>query len=162
MTLTSFLIIQIGPVILPNILNGQGYLEHLQNALPGLIENLNLPQEIQENIIFMQDGAAPHWAVRVRDHLNQVYAGRWIGRGGPIPWPARSPDLNPCDFYLWSKIKSTVYRGNMMIREEALIAIRQTFQELPALQVRNATMAVERRLQECIRRQGQHFEQYLH
>ncbi|KAJ4426274.1 hypothetical protein ANN_27086 [Periplaneta americana] len=34
---------------------------------------------------------------------------RWIGRGGPIAWPPRSPDLNPLDFYLWGRLKSLVY-----------------------------------------------------
>ena len=24
-------------------------------------------------------------------------------------WPPRSPDLNPCDFYLWGHLKSMVY-----------------------------------------------------
>ena len=24
-------------------------------------------------------------------------------------WPPRSPDLNPCDFYLWGHLKSVVY-----------------------------------------------------
>uniref|UniRef100_A0A2H1V4P8 SFRICE_034143 n=1 Tax=Spodoptera frugiperda TaxID=7108 RepID=A0A2H1V4P8_SPOFR len=28
---------------------------------------------------------------------------------GPIPWPARSPDLTPMDFYLWGHMKSLVY-----------------------------------------------------
>lgn len=26
--------------------------------------------------------------------------GRWIGRGGPIRWPPRPPDLTPLDFCL--------------------------------------------------------------
>ncbi|KAJ4440508.1 hypothetical protein ANN_08649 [Periplaneta americana] len=34
---------------------------------------------------------------------------RWIGRGGPIAWPPRSPELNPLDFYLWGHLKSLVY-----------------------------------------------------
>ncbi|KAJ4435026.1 hypothetical protein ANN_23599 [Periplaneta americana] len=34
---------------------------------------------------------------------------RWIGRGGPIAWPPRSPDVNPLDFYLWGHLKSLVY-----------------------------------------------------
>ncbi len=25
-------------------------------------------------------------------------------------WPAHSPDLNPCDYFLWGYLKSTVYR----------------------------------------------------
>ena len=33
----------------------------------------------------------------------------WIGRGGPIPWPPRSLDLSPLDFFfLWRYIKNTV------------------------------------------------------
>jgi hypothetical protein len=27
-------------------------------------------------------------------------------------WPPRSPNLNPCDFYLWGKLKSVVYANN--------------------------------------------------
>ena len=35
--------------------------------------------------------------------------GAWIGRNGPIPWPARSPDLSQLDFFLWGYIKNIVY-----------------------------------------------------
>jgi hypothetical protein len=27
-------------------------------------------------------------------------------------WPPRSPDLNPCDFYLWGRLKSVVHTNN--------------------------------------------------
>ncbi|KAJ4433851.1 hypothetical protein ANN_16163 [Periplaneta americana] len=40
---------------------------------------------------------------------NRKFPDRWIGRGGPIAWPPRSPDLNPLDFYLWGHLKSLVY-----------------------------------------------------
>ncbi|XP_067203031.1 uncharacterized protein [Linepithema humile] len=33
---------------------------------------------------------------------------RWIGRGGPIVWPARSPDLNVLDYFVWGYIKALV------------------------------------------------------
>ena len=45
----------------------------------------------------------------VRQFLNQHFANKWIGRGGPIAWPARSTDLNPLDFHLWGQLKSIVY-----------------------------------------------------
>ena len=64
-------------------------------------------------------------------------------------------------FFLWSQIKSIVYRGDMLIRQEALIAIEQAFRSVPATMVRNATMAVPRRLTECLMRGGEHFEQHL-
>lgn len=156
-----FYLHQIGPVFLPDILNSQAYLEHLQGTLPGLIDDQHFPEDVRNNLIFMQDGAAPHWAIRVRNFLNQEWENRWIGRGGPIAWPARSPDLNPCDFFLWSYIKSHVYRGNMLIRDEAHAAIGYTFQNVPASILRNDTMGVQRRLTECLLREGRHIEQYL-
>ncbi|KAJ8962876.1 hypothetical protein NQ318_001284 [Aromia moschata] len=57
----------------------------------------------------LHDGAPPHFARQVRDFLNVEHPNRWIGRNGPIHWPARSPDLTPCDFYLWGYMKQLVY-----------------------------------------------------
>ncbi|XP_031330713.1 uncharacterized protein LOC116161496 [Photinus pyralis] len=62
----------------------------------------------------LQDGAPPHWHNEVRDWLNLTVPYRWIGRKGPndracFAWPPRSPDLTPCDFYLWGFIKDRVY-----------------------------------------------------
>ena len=34
---------------------------------------------------------------------------RWVGRSGPIEWPARSPDLTACDYWLWGYLKEKVY-----------------------------------------------------
>ena len=51
----------------------------------------------------------PRFSRVARQFLNQHFANKWIGRGGPIAWPARSPDLNPLDFHLWRHLKSIVY-----------------------------------------------------
>ena len=59
---------------------------------------------------YQQDGAPPHFARCVRNLLTEKFHHQWIGRGGPIEWPARSPDLTPLDFYLWGHVKSIVYR----------------------------------------------------
>lgn len=50
---------------------------------------------------WQQDGAPAHYAQTVRDYLNETFGDRWIGRGGPVHWPARSPDLNSLVFFLW-------------------------------------------------------------
>ncbi|KAJ4425783.1 hypothetical protein ANN_27408 [Periplaneta americana] len=34
---------------------------------------------------------------------------RWIGRGSLTPWPARSPNLNSLDFWLWRRMKEPGY-----------------------------------------------------
>jgi hypothetical protein len=40
------------------------------------------------------------------------FPNRWIGRGGPRPLSARSPDLTPLHFFAWGFIKSEAYRRN--------------------------------------------------
>jgi hypothetical protein len=35
-----------------------------------------------------------HFSRNAREILDNQYPQRWIGRGGPHHWPARSPDLN--------------------------------------------------------------------
>ncbi|KAJ4432124.1 hypothetical protein ANN_20740 [Periplaneta americana] len=54
---------------------------------------------------FMYDGAPAHFLRIVREHLTLTFQDRWIGRGSPTPWPARSPNLNPLDFWLWGHMK---------------------------------------------------------
>ena len=45
----------------------------------------------------------------MHNRLNAVFPGRWIGRGGPILWPVRSPDLNSLHYFLWEYLKSLVF-----------------------------------------------------
>ena len=37
---------------------------------------------------FVHDGAPPHFSRVARQFLNQHFANKWIGHGGPIAWPA--------------------------------------------------------------------------
>ena len=57
----------------------------------------------------MQDGAPPNFSCFVTDVLNERFPDAWIGRGGPVPWPPRSPDLSQLHFFLWGYIKNIVY-----------------------------------------------------
>src|SRR5271168_2410539 len=89
-------------------------------------------------MLFMQDGAPPHYKLEVRRWLNERFPGRWIGRLGsarvptPIVWPANSPDLTPCDFFLWGFIKEGVYRrGVPRDLAELERRIRYEFNSLP-------------------------------
>jgi hypothetical protein len=57
----------------------------------------------------MNDGAPPHFFQIVRQHLNQTFGEQWTGSRSPVNWPARSPDLNPLDFWLWGQLKTLAY-----------------------------------------------------
>jgi hypothetical protein len=61
------------------------------------------------------------------EELRQVFGDRIISRG---LWPARSPDLSPCDFYLWGNLKQKVYKTNPHTIEE------------PKENIRNAVSAI--------------------
>ncbi|GFT67465.1 uncharacterized protein TNCV_2360751 [Trichonephila clavipes] len=45
----------------------------------------------------------------VRTNKNATFEARWIGCGGPVPWPPRSPDLSSFDYFLWEHLKNLVY-----------------------------------------------------
>ena len=62
-------------------------------------------------VIFQQDGAPPHIAGPVLELLRETFGDRLISRSCDFKWPAYSPDLNPCDFFLWGYLKSRVYRN---------------------------------------------------
>jgi len=62
-----------------------------------MFEDVSL--DTRENLYFQQDGALAHNAIIVREYLNQIFPNRWIGTYGVIPWPARSLDLTPLDYF---------------------------------------------------------------
>ena len=41
--------------------------------------------------------------------LDATFQNRWIGKDSPTPWPPRSPDITPLDFFLWEYIKDKVF-----------------------------------------------------
>ena len=61
------------------------------------------------SIRFLHDGAPVPFGVEVRHCVDLQFPNRFIRRNGPLPWPARSPDLSCLDFYLWRHMKSLIY-----------------------------------------------------
>ena len=92
----------IGPYFFDQNVNARSYLAMLNDFL--------WPKVKRRGMIFQQDGASSHYAIVVRNWLDEKFPQRWIGRRGPIEWPARSPDLTPCDFFLWGYLKNIVYK----------------------------------------------------
>jgi hypothetical protein len=88
-----------GPHIFEGSLTGWTYLNILLNELPLLLEDV--PFVTWLCTYLQHDVAPPHFSRQVTDTLHNTYLGLWIGRGRPITWPPRSPDLNPFNFHLW-------------------------------------------------------------
>ncbi|CAK1592334.1 unnamed protein product [Parnassius mnemosyne] len=58
---------------------------------------------------FQQDGATAHTSNVAMPVVRQLFPNKVISRRGDIPWPPRSPDLTPMDFFLWGYLKTKVY-----------------------------------------------------
>lgn len=149
----------LGPVILPDILTGVTYVDFLQENLPDFLEEVPLYE--RNKIIFQQDGAGPHNARIVTNLLNEHFPGRWMGRYGPIRWPARSPDLNPLDFFFWGYCKEIIYKTLPEDLEDLETRFRNAVWSIDEDMMENVQRNLLRRLRACIRMDGGHFEHLL-
>ena len=61
--------------------------------------------------IFQQDGAPAHTARSTVQYLTEHCHGQFLE---PNIWPPSSPDLNPCDYFLWSALEQKVYSGQQV------------------------------------------------
>lgn len=156
----------VGPFFIDGNLNGDKYLELLQNNVVPTLTNLYPdpanPQVPANNIWFQQDGAPPHYQINVRQYLNQIFPNRWIGRRGSIEWPARSPDLSLLDYFLWGYVKSIVYKTKPLnlddLKRRITVAIRSVTPEM----LSNVRRHFYTRLACCQDVRGEHFEHLLH
>ena len=144
----------IGPFILRETMNGDRYLQMLQQDVWPEVSTWPNADEL----VFMQDGAPPHYKRDVRNWLNANFQDRWIGRAGPQEWPARSPDLTPCDFFLWGFLKEQVYKTNPKNLDDLELSITEAIRNIPVNFIQKACHAVPNRLQKLRRKNGGHIE----
>lgn len=153
----------IGPVFLEPRLNGQNYHRLLSRTLPPLFEDI--PIGIRRRMWFMHDGAPAHFSRIARNWLNQPrnFGNHWIGRGGPVVWPARSPDLNPLDFFLWGHCKAIVYASpipDVNVLRQRIIDAFEVIRNTEGI-FHRVNASIYRRLEACVMANGGHFEQFL-
>lgn len=142
----------IGPFFIQGTLTGEKYLNMLDNeVMPAIQQYCGDETDL---LIFQQDGASSHYYRKVKDWLNEHFEDRWMGRGGPIAWPARSPDLSPLDYWLWSYLKEHVYGKQLRNVAELRNAIEQEIGAISPIMIHNATLNVVKRAQLLIELQG--------
>ena len=105
----------------------------------------------------------PHNSATVREYLNEAFKNRWIGRGGSIAWPPRSPDLTSLDFFLWGYLKSVVYETPVESREDLVDRIFNAADAVRAMP--NIFTRVQEslcnRYRTCLVVGGRNFEHFL-
>ncbi|KAL6417367.1 hypothetical protein ACFW04_014543 [Cataglyphis niger] len=130
----------LGPVI-PDVLTGRTYVDFLTENLPDFLEDVPLFE--RNEIVFQQDAFS------------------WMGRYGPIRWPARSPDLNPLDFFLWGYCKEVIYKTLPEDIEELETRLRHAIWNVDEEIMENVKINLQKRMRACVRMDGGHFEHLL-
>ncbi|PSN46232.1 hypothetical protein C0J52_11390 [Blattella germanica] len=106
-------------------------------------------------VFFMQDGATAHTAGTSITALRDVYGDKLISSG---LWPSRSPDLNPCDFYLWGNLKCKVYANNPRDWEALKENIKIEIFSINWDDLQEVSENLFRWIRSCLGEAGRHFK----
>jgi len=68
---------------------------------------------------------------------------------GDVEWPARSPDLSPCDVFLWGYLKEKVLKHRPRSLEDLKEMIQQE-NSIPPELTRRVMKNFRERLQQCV------------
>ena len=113
------------------------------------------------NLLFIQDGAPPHYAKKVCDLLNALPAG-WIGRRGFIDWAPRSCDLTPMNFGIRGMMKGKVFRAKPRTLSQLQASIKFEFEQINTNKelCRKICNSVLTRKEKCMAQEGGQFEEF--
>lgn len=110
---------------------------------------------------FQQDGATAHTARVSLDKLRQMFPARLVSLRGDVGWPARSPDLSICDFFLWGYLKEKVFKHRPHTLDELKVRIREEIRAIPIQMCRKAVESFRNRLHQCIAAEGRHLRDVI-
>lgn len=131
--------------------NANRYVNMLQEFFLPTLNEMNVGE-----IWFQQDGATAHTAGVSMTVLRQHFPGRLISLRGDLRWPARSPDLAPCDYFLWGYLKSIVFNDRPRTLDHLKNNIRQAIANIPIDMLERVEQNFRVRLTQCIDNNGHH------
>ena len=135
--------------------NANRYLKMLQDHIIP-----KLPSRLINRLWFMQDGATAHTSNCVMSFLREKFGNRIISRFAERNWPARSPDMNPLDFWLWGHVESIVIQRKPGSIDELKMIVESIIEDLnenPSL-IDKVTANVSKRAKACVDCNGSIFE----
>ena len=150
----------IGPFFYEGTLSGNKYGEMLDDMIMPSIREAYGNRTV--DIWFMHDGAPAHRGLNVRHKLREVFGDKVLGLGFRQEWPPRSPDMTPCDFFLWGHIKNQVYKSPPATLEILRERIKNEFDTLKMQSqlIKRVVASMRNRAVKCIERGGGRVEGY--
>ena len=127
--------------------NGEYYKDVLVRRLrPSFVRNRK-----NQRIVFHHDNAPAHRCQIVQDYLNRQ---EW----DILPHPPYSPDLAPCDFFLFPKIKESI-RGQLFSTiEEINNAFNASLRQISSQEISHCFDSLVRRWEKCVELNGDYVE----
>ena len=95
--------------------------------------------------------APPHNALEIWEFLTK-------NKIAVLKQPAYSPDLAPCDFLLFLKLKEVIKETRLQDSEAIKTAVTRELRAIAKESFQECVEAWQRRLEKCIRAQGDYFE----
>jgi hypothetical protein len=140
-----------GPYFFEDTVNGSNYLEMLKSFFwPKVLKTAD-----RHKYYFIQDGAPPHRANIVQNWCTRKFGQKFINNK---MWPPRSPDLNPCDFFLWGYLKSAVYNPMPKTIDQLKANIQREIKKITADMLKSTFNNFSKRCELIISVNGGHFE----
>jgi len=103
------------------------------------------------NLILHHDNASSHTAGLTKDYLRNR-------KVEVLNHPAYSPDLAPCDFYLFPKVKDLLRGKRFADEDEAFSRFQDEINLLTRHDWEKCILSWFGRMRECIERKGEYFE----
>ena len=124
------------------------------DVLRRLCENVHRkrPQKWQnQNLTIHHDNALAHRSFKVSQFLakNNMTA---------LPHPPYSPDLAPCDFFLFRKLKLQMKGRTFNTIEEIQKESQRVLDTIPKMDFQGCFQAWQKRWDRCIRAEGEYFD----
>lgn len=131
-----------GLIVLQNAVNQQTYIETLQP----FFASYGLP----DNLIFQQDNAPAHTAAGVSRFLDNAGVRR-------LPWPSRSPDLNPIE-HVWDAIARNINARPQVADSLQQLRdwVQQEWNDLSQAYIDDLIDSLPRRIRAVIEAHGRH------
>ena len=126
------------------------YTEHV---LPQVLHHCQQtsPTRTGPRILLHHDNAAPHKAKLTTSYIEDQ-------RLSLLPHPPYSPDLAPCDFWLFPKIKSGIAGKPFSRIQDLAKAVNSELRSIPQSEYHNCFQSWRKRMERCVDVGGEYFE----
>lgn len=136
------------------------YCDMLETFLKAKLEEL--PQNHDnDNIWFQQDSATAYTSRCSMEMLEQIFSGYLISLRGDLEWSPKSPDLTPCDFFLWDYLKEKVYTHSPRTINKLKAAMTEEIDAIPPNMTRRVMENFRERPKQCVNNRGRYLQDII-